>query len=293
MVSSVPKPAPTGSEPRLLRGFGFNLVSDLAIPGAVPLGRRKPVEPIRITACRGALSKAPLYRISSQELHFACPGIADYRIEREAIHVTAPAPLNAEVAALLIATALPGLLWMRGRFVLHAAGLVLGRDESVVALAGSSGAGKSTVAAHLIAKGARLVGDDTLAIEFDEGTVRASGLAGGQFLRRQSDRRFQPLPAASRSAGGKLAGIILLDSQVAVDSTPRQKAVDAVQALLHHRHRPAIPDLLGLRSQVMQQAVEIVRHVPVIAWNPHVDGRCWSDELGAWLSVRLRGEQEE
>lgn len=276
-----------------MRGFGFNLVSDLAIPGAVPLGRRKPVEPIRITACRGALSKAPLYRISSQELHFACPGIADYRIEREAIQVTAPAPLNAEVAALLIATALPGLLWMRGRFVLHAAGLVLGRDDAVVALAGSSGAGKSTVAAHLVAKGARLVGDDTLAIEFDEGTVRASGLAGGQFLRRQSDRRFQPLPTASRSAGGNLVGVILLDPQAAVDSTRRLPAVDAVQALLRHRHRPAIPDLLGMRSQVMQQAVEIARYVPVIAWNPHIEAPCWPDELGAWLSRCLRAERQD
>jgi hypothetical protein len=79
---------------------------------------------------------------------------------------------------LVLAQALPLAAVLQGREVLHASAVAFG--DRGIALLGPSGAGKTTLAAHLLARGARLVTDDVLAVTAAGGAVvghRGGGVA--------------------------------------------------------------------------------------------------------------------
>jgi hypothetical protein len=72
---------------------------------------------------------------------------------------------------LVLAQVLPLASVLRGMDVLHASAVALaGR---AVAFLGASGAGKTTLAGRIVARGARLVTDDVLAVDVSGTTVRA------------------------------------------------------------------------------------------------------------------------
>ena len=92
----------------------------------------------------------------------ALPSVAPWRWER-----------------LLFAQVLPLAAALRGRELFHASAVEL--DGGAVAFVGLSGAGKSSIAAHLVAGGAGLVADDVLALERTRTGVNShpgTGLAG-------------------------------------------------------------------------------------------------------------------
>jgi hypothetical protein len=72
---------------------------------------------------------------------------------------------------LLSAQAMPLMTALRGREVMHAAGVVVG--ESLVGLVAASGTGKSATAANLMAQGGRFFADDVLPLDVVEGRVIA------------------------------------------------------------------------------------------------------------------------
>jgi hypothetical protein len=72
---------------------------------------------------------------------------------------------------LVLAQVLPLAAVLRGTDVLHASAVAL--HGCAVAFLGSSGAGKTTLASRIVARGARLVTDDVLAIDVAGATVRA------------------------------------------------------------------------------------------------------------------------
>jgi hypothetical protein len=72
---------------------------------------------------------------------------------------------------LLASQALPLLATLRGREVLHAAGVVVA--ERLVAIVAASGTGKSATTCNVIAQGGRFFADDVLALELAGGRVRA------------------------------------------------------------------------------------------------------------------------
>ena len=72
---------------------------------------------------------------------------------------------------LLSAQAMPLMTALRGREVMHAAGVVVG--ESLVGLVAASGTGKSATAANLMAQGGRFFADDVLPLDLVEGRVIA------------------------------------------------------------------------------------------------------------------------
>jgi hypothetical protein len=82
-----------------------------------------------------------------------------------------PEPGSSEWSTLLPAQALPLAATLQGLEVLHASGVVLG--DRATLLAGPSGAGKSSLAAALLRRGAALLSDDTVALEWREGTLIA------------------------------------------------------------------------------------------------------------------------
>lgn len=92
----------------------------------------------------------------------ALPNVAPWRWER-----------------LLFAQVLPLAAALRGRELFHASAVALG--DAAFAFVGLSGAGKSSLAAHLVARGATPVTDDVLALEPTADGVLAhpgTGLAG-------------------------------------------------------------------------------------------------------------------
>jgi hypothetical protein len=179
------------------RAYDLVIESELAIPGAQPLGKFQAHDPdlrepdLRIAlenlaAGAPARSDGPYTLMEDGSLVFAMPGLARYRVEAAArtlaVEIADDAHMEA-VCAMLVATALPCWLWMRGDVVLHAAAAVPQGEAKAVALAGPSGAGKSTMLQELLARGADVVADDTLRLWWHDGEIRASGLPGAMQMR--------------------------------------------------------------------------------------------------------------
>jgi hypothetical protein len=102
---------------------------------------------------------------------------------------------------LLLDQALPLALGLMGDLVLHASAVVHG-DEAM-ALAGPSGRGKSTLAAHLAARGAHLLTDDCLVLRETPGGWRAYPFDQGIRLWQDSARATLrgPVKGASMAEG--------------------------------------------------------------------------------------------
>jgi hypothetical protein len=107
---------------------------------------------------------------------------------------------SAEWATLLPAQALPLAATLRGFEVLHASGVVLAGRASL--FAGPPGAGKSSLAAALLRRGAELLSDDAVALSAEEGTLIA--LPGAALLHLQAAEHDR-LSAQERDALGASA----------------------------------------------------------------------------------------
>ncbi len=82
-----------------------------------------------------------------------------------------PKPGSTEWTTLIPAQALPLAATLRRLEVLHASGVVVGGEA--VLFAGAPGAGKSSLAAALLYRGAELLSDDTVALELRDGALLA------------------------------------------------------------------------------------------------------------------------
>ncbi|HEX6127379.1 MAG TPA: hypothetical protein VFZ23_18555 [Pyrinomonadaceae bacterium] len=77
--------------------------------------------------------------------------------------------LEKDLQAFLTGPVLSVLLHQRGYFVLHASAVVIG--GSAVAFLGAKGDGKSTLAAHMQVRGHRLIADDIVPVQLQNGSV--------------------------------------------------------------------------------------------------------------------------
>ncbi len=98
---------------------------------------------------------------------------------------------------LVLAQVLPLAAVLRGMDVFHASAVAL-RDRAIAFL-GGSGAGKTTLASRLVARGARLVTDDVLAIEVAGATVQAH--RGGTVARIDPRELRRLTPCERRTLG--------------------------------------------------------------------------------------------
>src|SRR5277367_5558216 len=174
---------------RRLFGFGQVIASAIPIPGAAHLSDRSEASPslsILRDDSEGMESEAAAgFSRDGDALRLTVPGVATYRCRARAITV-APCPSAAptDLSELLVASALPAALWMQGRLVLHAAAVCTHAGGRALGLMGRSGSGKSTLAAGLVARGAVLLADDSIAI------------AGGSGDRQRP--AWRPVPARRR-----------------------------------------------------------------------------------------------
>lgn len=78
---------------------------------------------------------------------------------------------SARVEQVLVDQVIPRALHQLGRPCLHAAAVTLPMGHAAVALTGETGAGKSTLCAYMVERGAGLLSDDTIAPYLEGGNV--------------------------------------------------------------------------------------------------------------------------
>jgi len=116
---------------------------------------------------------------------------------------------------------LPLLAVLSGREVLHASAVAMGGQ--VIALVGGSGAGKTSLALHLVASGARLFADDVLALQLSGNEVIAHPGAGVVNLRPGERQRLNGLIDDEQVAGVDSQG-----TRVVVERATRPLKLGAV-----------------------------------------------------------------
>jgi hypothetical protein len=253
--------------------IGFNQIidSNISIPGAIP------ADPIVADARTLRIilgpeqteSDFPIYARTDDALLFNAPNVALYNCRPDVIEVGPYPEADPEwVSALLIATAMPAAFWMQGSFVLHAAAVVLNGASHAIAIAGAGGAGKSTLARQLLEQGARLLADDSVALETTELGIMASGLPGGIHLQTGDgeNRSFEPVTSERSARSAPLGAIVVLDGFAADFESTALSKISALEKIIAHRHRPRIPAALGRSGTVLAQAARIAECIPVTIW---------------------------
>lgn len=284
-------------------GFDRILDTDRRIRGTLAaspavLASRDRGDPIAIgwqPAIAVSASPRPIWSQTEGDLCFAAPAVAEYRCTPTLIAVTpfVGAP-DAMIEALLIATALPATLWLRGDVMLHAAAVVPHdrADDAALAIAGASGSGKSRLVAAFLARGAALVADDSIAVRHEHGQVRCAGLAGGYHLGGHLGRHLEPNPAtrdaterafhpvaehrARRSA--RLAAIVVLEDDPQTGRT-RLHGVEAIEALLANRHRASVPRRCGLEPRALRDVAQCARTISIWKWPRHDADALLDDDI--------------
>lgn len=259
---------------RSLLAYGERVITDVSVPGAVDAdGWSESMRSVTVHRIDGDAAGPPphaLYTRTADGLIFSPPRLARYHCSATAVAIAADAGADPdEISGLLLSTALPAVQWLNGRFVLHAAGVVLPGSDSGIALAGPSGIGKSTVLADLLADGALLLGDDTLSLTAGDGAFTAAGLAGGYY---RSDtgggsRVFHAVDRHRSAVTSPLGAIVVLADAMQDDWSIEPLATHAaVEQLLSSQHRPRIPALLGMHAAVVRTCAAIAHGTPVWLW---------------------------
>lgn len=185
-----------------------------------------------------------------------------------------PASFYSTVTALTAA-------W-RGMIPLHACAVEL--DGKAVLIAGAAGAGKSTLTADLLARGARFVADDLVVARIgDDGRI---GVARGRpTIRLHADTAARldtidaaPVPGDPR---GKwlaqprrhshadtldLSAVLILDAQTPPEDTAPTPAAISASRLFAHLFRKRWIKALPMRTALMRDLLTIATKVPVLAY---------------------------
>jgi hypothetical protein len=202
------------------RAFGLSMAGNLALEGVVasPPDRRPDTRLRRVPRAeidrvwRDAVPSTLLER----RLVDGRIGLSVHRDARVGFRVWAPrhgcylvTPDGAHIAAappavaawrwerLVLAQVLPLAAALVGMEILHASAVEMAGQA--VAFLGGSGVGKTTLAARIVARGARLLTDDVLAVDMTDGAVRAHR---GGAVARVDPRELRTLTADERRGLG-------------------------------------------------------------------------------------------
>lgn len=267
-------PSPSTSvltEQQLGRFRAFDLIVDSAfeVPGAVEVDGGAGVADIVIVAGDARLVEATAslgpYRLFGDAIEFTAAGIGRYLIAAGS-RITVEAEPGGDrdmLVALLIATALPAALWMRGDMAIHACAVVPQGASGAIAVTAPSGGGKSTLLECWAEAGAAVVADDVIRLSDADGVVSASGLPGGCFLPLpgSDDRRFLAFPSEQSIASAPLKALVQLDFAPGPPRLERLDPLAALQLLIAARHRPKVPTLLGKNGALLATCGLLARKV--------------------------------
>jgi len=187
--------------------YGLSVASEIELPGISSDVERTTAE-IRVREGAIDLPEEPetaddhCVRATPAEATYVVDGVGAVRV-REGQEITVdpdPGATTAHLQFVTLGTALGMLLHQRGCLVLHASAVALG--DRVVAFLGATGAGKSTLAAALHARGHDVVADDVVAVPTPADPVVPPGAPLLKFDEETVDelRDVQPRAADSETA---------------------------------------------------------------------------------------------
>jgi hypothetical protein len=151
-------------------------------------------------------------------------GYGSYAVAGDGTEICAAPPGELEPwlwQRFVIAQVLPFAALLQGIEVFHASGVVI--DGRVVAIAGRSGAGKTSLALNLVLAGARFFTDDVLALARDEGTIACQPGAGATNVRDGELRR-----RAAQGALGEVVGRSEASDRVLLERDERELPLGGV-----------------------------------------------------------------
>jgi hypothetical protein len=210
---------------------------------------------------------------------------------------TEPGADPAAVEAMIQGGVLGALIHQRGDLPLHATTLIAPDRSRAVALAGHSGAGKSTTAYALIRRGWMLVSDDLTRVTIEKG--EAVAWPGRDRLRLMEDAcdRFgiakaslAPVPnwpgkflveVARWDAPVRVAALVALERGEGAFRLGRVQGGGAVQALLEHTYRAHYVDALGQAKRRFELVVAAAARMAVLA----TGGRAPVEEIAARIEI--------
>ncbi|MDP3401765.1 MAG: hypothetical protein Q8R97_11650 [Brevundimonas sp.] len=255
----------------LCTAFGLSIRTECALPGAMPAttGVTPDIEiaygvprPWSETTAWGP------YRARDADLfEFVMPDVARYTIEdRHRVIITPEDGADdASIGEMLVATVLPSLLWARGEIVLHASAIARPDRNTGLLFMGASGSGKSTRLQRAVGRGARAIADDSVRLHIRDGALLASGLPGGLFVGTHDlthGRTLIPVPPEQQLKEFPVATALILDG----DGKPprRLTGLEALAALLKHRHRPRILQLLGTEADLIGPVADVATRLRIV-----------------------------
>jgi hypothetical protein len=265
--------------PARYRAYGLSINSAWPVPGAMTISPEEPgysgQADIDILDGSATVAENGERRDHTRSaLLYERPGVGRYLCERARIVIAPVAGARIpELLGALVATALPAVLWMRGEVVLHAASVQFPGVSRAIAIAGSSGSGKSTILSQLAAAEARVVGDDTIRACLCDLAVQVSGLPGSYYLPHASstsneERAMCLVPKAQQLPSAQLGALLVLDMpRPSKDfGFRRLRGTSALEALLRNRHRPRIPRFLRSEGILLPKIVQFLDRFTIYSW---------------------------
>lgn len=264
--------------------YGLRINSEIGL--ALPESERVPPDVVISNGPR--LGDPPLSSTIESEgpaVTMSIAGVGCYRIwAGKRIEVSTAASTDpAERSLFLLGSAFGVLLQQRGILALHANATSDGKRA--VAVAGVSGAGKSTFAAQLLDAGMTLLSDDVCAIKMaGEHAFALPGISRMRLWADASERlgwssagaaRVSPRIdkfefKASKAVVGAvpLAGIYVLERVEAESDAGFHRLVgaDAMAALMLNSYRGDLLGLSGGQVAHFQRCIEVAKTVPVFKW---------------------------
>jgi hypothetical protein len=146
--------------------YGLSIHSALPLPELLAGGAAADVtiRPGRVALPPQASPDKSSYVAAPEEIYLYWPRVGSFQI-REGREIVVDAARGAAAGLVrlnLLGVGLAVLLHQRGQLVLHGSAVAIGAGAAV--FLGASGAGKSTTAAALVARGHRLLSDDVVAL---------------------------------------------------------------------------------------------------------------------------------
>jgi hypothetical protein len=260
--------------------FGLSIASDIRLPG-LPSGPNHydlSIE-LRARSDEAPASEARL-TVDSGVARFDVPQFGRVTVAHGREVVVAPhaSADTRSIEAFLVGPALAIALQQRGCAVFHATAVAIG--ATAVALLGEKGAGKSTLAAALVARGHALLSDDVVVLDGEPPTVDV--LRGGRTLRvnpdvaaalglavdelervvADSDKRLWS-PAADAPKRVRLGHFVVVERGDTVRCA-RLEPSDAFPELVRHTYGARFQFLehAGLAESRFRQCAALARAVP-------------------------------
>lgn len=283
--------------------YGLHVASELALP---ELARAAPAEAATAPDLRVVLGSVPddigdphetrvTWAARPGAWRHEIAGVARYLVHddgREVV-VEPTGGTEADLRAFLFGTTLGAVLHQRRQFVLHACAVAM--PGGAVAVAGSSGAGKSTTLAELARRGHPVLSDDKTVVQF--GTDGPEVLSGYPMLRlwedaverlgeataalpplREGVRKYLYRAPAFQDEPAPLRLLVVLHQRAEPGGPPSPEAEaapgglrverlgphEAVGMTLRQTYRRRILDGSGLRAEHFGWATRLAAAVPVV-----------------------------